>query len=226
VLKSIRRSRFGMSNRQGSVTLIEAPVARSFMRRAVIAFFVVIPVVTLLSGIVISEYVHPILGFLLGLLLGILCGAVLALFLIVWPVLRVLWHWTAEILLAVGFVYGWTTLLVNTSLAVSLLVVALVVGVPAVVGPVRRRIVAVSWCLIVRHRLRLCFAKLIRTDRDGTTPLILYAKPTPAGERVWVWLRPGLSIKDLEAEGQTHKLAVAAGPTKFASCGKAAATRH
>jgi hypothetical protein len=81
--------------------------------------------------------------------------------------------------------------------------------VPAAVGPVRRRIQAWAWCLIVRHRLRLCFARLIKTDRDGTLPLILLARPTPAGERVWVWLRPGLSIKDLEAEGQMAKLAVA-----------------
>jgi hypothetical protein len=38
-------------------------------------------------------------------------------------------------------------------------------------------------------------------------PLILWARPTPAGERVWVWLRPGLDLGDLE--GKTGKVAVA-----------------
>jgi hypothetical protein len=38
-------------------------------------------------------------------------------------------------------------------------------------------------------------------------PLILLARPTPAGERVWVWLRPGLDLSDLE--GRIPKLAVA-----------------
>jgi hypothetical protein len=38
-------------------------------------------------------------------------------------------------------------------------------------------------------------------------PLILHARPTPAGERVWIWLRPGLSLADLE--GRIDKLAVA-----------------
>jgi hypothetical protein len=61
----------------------------------------------------------------------------------------------------------------------------------------------------VRHRLRLCFAAFIATNRQGSLPLILPARPTPAGERVWVWLRPGLALTDLEAEGQVQKLAVA-----------------
>jgi hypothetical protein len=38
-------------------------------------------------------------------------------------------------------------------------------------------------------------------------PLILLARPTPAGERVWVWLRPGLDLAELEAN--VAKLAVA-----------------
>jgi hypothetical protein len=55
----------------------------------------------------------------------------------------------------------------------------------------------------------MCFAAFIATNREGTLPLILLARPTPAGERVWIWLRPGLSIKDLEQDGQVQKLAVA-----------------
>lgn len=209
MLKSTGRSWFGTSNRHASVAVIEAPIARSYRRKAIIAFFVTTPAVGLLAGIVIGEYLHPILGFILGMLLGAVVGVTVAVFIAVWPVLRVLWHWLPEIALTCGFVYGWTALMQSASLPVSLLVVTVAVGVPTAVGPIRHRVAAWAWCLIVRHRLRLCFAAFIATNRHGTLPLILPARPTPAGERVWVWLRPGLSLKDLEAEGQTQKLAVA-----------------
>ena len=64
--------------------------------------------------------------------------------------------------------------------------------------------------MIDRHRLRLCFTEFVRSANrvsPGRLPLILLARPTPAGERVWVWLRPGLDLADLEVK--TAKLAVA-----------------
>ncbi|MEV7227280.1 hypothetical protein AB0M79_09695 [Polymorphospora sp. NPDC051019] len=166
-------------------------------------------VVGLLSATVASHYLHPIVGIVVGVLVGALVGAAVFASIVAWPVVRVFWHWLPEILLGLVLVYGWQALMQSTPLWGSLLVVGLVVGVPAAVGPVRRRILAWTWCLIVRHRLRLCFAAFIATNRHGSLPLILPARPTPAGERVWVWLRPGLSLKDLEADGQVQKLAVA-----------------
>jgi hypothetical protein len=207
--KSSVRSPFGSSNRAGTVTVIEAPVARSYRRRATIAFWVTLGVVGLLAGTVASEYLHPILGFLLGALLGVIAGGLAFALIVAWPVLRVFWHWLPEILAGLVLVYGWQALMNTANLFVALLVLVVLVGVPAAIGPVRRRIMAWSWCLIVRHRLRLCFAAFIATNRHGSLPLILPARPTPAGERVWVWLRPGLSLKDLEADGQVQKLAVA-----------------
>ncbi|MFY1675067.1 hypothetical protein ACN27G_34875 [Plantactinospora sp. WMMB334] len=165
--------------------------------------------VGLLAGTVASEYMHPILGFIVGALIGAVCACVVFVLVVAWPVLRVFWHWLPEILLGLGLVYGWQALMRSTNLLVAVLVLAVLVGVPAAVRPVRRRIVAWSWCLIVRHRLRMCFAAFVATNRNGVLPLILPARPTPAGERVWIWLRPGLSLKDLEAEGQVQKLAVA-----------------
>ncbi|MEW2380256.1 hypothetical protein AB0883_29695 [Micromonospora sp. NPDC047812] len=209
--KSSSRSRFGWSNRGGNntVTVIEAPVARSYRRRAIIAFWVTLGVVGLLAATVASEYMHPILGGLLGGLIGVVVGAVVFALIVAWPVLRVFWHWLPEIALGLVAVYGWVVLMQSTPLWGSLLVVLLVVGVPAAIGPVRRMAVSWAWCLIVRHRLRLCFAAFIATNRQGSLPLILPARPTPAGERVWVWLRPGLSVRDLEQDGQVQKLAVA-----------------
>jgi hypothetical protein len=105
-------------------------------------------------------------------------------------------------------VYGWVWLMSATPLWLALVLVALGGG-PAVFSRTRYWVLAPLWCLIVRHRLRMCFAAFIATNREGTLPLILAARPTPAGERVWLWLRPGLSIRDLEQEGQVQKLAVA-----------------
>ena len=53
------------------------------------------------------------------------------------------------------------------------------------------------WCLVTRHRIRTCFSEFIITNRTGSLPLILWACPTPVGERVWIWLRPGLCMDDL-----------------------------
>jgi hypothetical protein len=225
VSKSTRRSLFGTSTKGQTVTVIETPVARNYRRRATIAFWVTLGTVGLLAGTVASHSMHPILGGLLGIVLGAVLGAVVFALIVAWPVLRVFWHWALEIGVGLGLVYGWTWLMQATPLWASLLVVAALVGVPAAIGPIRRRIIAVAWCVIVRHRLRLCFAAFIATNRQGALPLILLARPTPAGERVWIWLRPGLSLKDLEHEGQVAKLAVAcwANEARVTRAGKKAA---
>ena len=63
----------------------------------------------------------------------------------------------------------------------------------------RRRIWPLDAVRRLRHRLRVCFTAFIASQRTGMTPLILLARPIPAGERVWIWLRPGLALADLEA---------------------------
>ena len=84
-----------------------------------------------------------------------------------------------------------------------------------------------AWCLITRHRIRTCFSEFIITNRTGSLPLILWAIPTPVGERVWIWLRPGLSLDDLL--GRLDKIAVAcwatAATAEAASSGNAAFIR-
>jgi hypothetical protein len=186
--------------------VIEMPVARNFRRLARVTFYVVAGVSGLLAATVASHYMHPILGLILGAVIGVIIGALVAAVVVIWPGLRVFWYWAGEIVLALTLVYGWLTLMTSTNLLVSLLVVAVVAGVPAAVAPIRRRIAALAWCMIVRHRLRLCFVSFLAGNRQGSRPLILAARPTPAGERVWVWLRPGLALSDLE--GRTDKVAV------------------
>ncbi len=93
--KSSGRSMFG-SNKGQTVTVIDAPIARSQRRKAVIAFWVALFVVGLLAGVVASHYLHPIAGGLLGLLAGVVVGAVLFALIVAWPVLRIIWHWLSN----------------------------------------------------------------------------------------------------------------------------------
>jgi hypothetical protein len=110
-----------------------------------------------------------------------------------------------------GLVVGSTWLSAHTAPVVPALVLLGLIAVVLAVRPLRRFVRAWVWCAIVRHRLRLSFAAFLRSrnriDVRGAQPLILLARPTPAGERVWVWLRPGLDLEELE--NNTAKLAVA-----------------
>ncbi|MGW3612540.1 hypothetical protein ACWD6N_22085 [Micromonospora sp. NPDC005163] len=188
------------------MTVIEAKVHRSSARNAKMAFILTAVIVGLLSAVVAASYWHPIVSLFVGALIGIPTGAAVWVLVRVWPVIRLLWWWSLETILGVLLLTAWVQLANHTSTVVTLLVVALVVGVPAAIRPVRRQVKAWTWCLVVRHRLRVCFAQFIIANQSGSLPLILWARPTPVGERVWVYLRPGLSAKDLE--GRLDKIAV------------------
>jgi hypothetical protein len=150
------------------------------------------------------------LGLGLGALAGAVMGTAASVVIWVWPLLRAVWHWRLE-LAAVAVVISAASWIAHT--AGSWWWSALLLGpaVPvAAVRPLRRRVVAFGWCQITRHRLRVCFAAFIRINNrvdPGLTPLILLIRATPAGERVWLWLRPGLDLAELEA--RSAKIAVA-----------------
>lgn len=65
----------------------------------------------------------------------------------------------------------------------------------------RRYLVARMWCVLDRHRLRLCLRQTkIRTmNMDGSLPLMLWARPTKTGERIWMWIRAGSAAIDLDS---------------------------
>jgi hypothetical protein len=161
-------------------------------------FWVVWVVTGLLAATVLASYWHPILALIGGVMAGLIVALIVGAVIVAWPVLRAIWWWATEISVALGLVYGWLQLADHTTLPYRIAVVALIVGPPAAIGPVRRRIIAVAWCLIVRHRLRTCFSEFIITNRTGSLPFITWARPTAVGERVWVWLRPGLALEDIQ----------------------------
>ena len=190
----------------GAVTIIEQPVMRSYVRKAKIVFFIIWAAVGLLAATVLVGKWEPkfgatgagIIALITGGLVGLVPACIIAVLVAAWPVLRAIWWWLPELAVTGGLAAGWVELAGHTALVPRLLLTAVMAGVPAAVGPVRRGIYRMGWCLVSRHRIRTCFSEFIITNRTGSLPLILVARPTPAGERMWVWLRPGLCLADIQ----------------------------
>jgi hypothetical protein len=84
-------------------------------------------------------------------------------------------------------------------IAVVVLVGVVLLGVPAARHPVTHRAQAV----ITRHELR---AKLVEArcwNASGQLPWLLWSRPSPVGETVWLLLPPGLSPADVVDEADT-----------------------
>jgi hypothetical protein len=194
--KSSSRLPFGRSS--GTVTVIEEPVLRSYTRKAKIVFWIMWLSAGLLAAVVLASRWHPIAALFAGAVIGLVPALITASIVAAWPVLRAIWWWLPELAVIAGLITGWTELAAHTALVPRLVFTAAAVGVPAAIGPVRRVICAIVWCQVSRHRIRACFSEFIITNRTGSLPLILAARPTPAGERLWIWLRPGLSLADVQ----------------------------
>src|SRR5215472_5168340 len=143
---SNRRSGFG--RRSGTVTVIEEPVRRDAARTAKAAAIVTTLTVGLLAATVAASRWHPIIALFAGVLAGVAAGFAVAAVILAWPVIRVLWWWSIEIVTAVTLVAGWVELADHTTLPVRLGAAVLIVGVPAAFPWSRRRIIAVAWCVI------------------------------------------------------------------------------
>jgi hypothetical protein len=182
----------------GTVTVIEEGVRRSTTRNAKIVFWVLWVVITLLAATVLASRWHPIIALFAGLAIGLVVAAVTAFVVLAWPVIRAIWWWLPEIALAFGLVAGWVWLADRIKFPYLPVVVIVNVAVPALIPQVRRLIVAVAWCLVTRHRIRTCFAEFIVYNRTGSLPLIFACIPTPVGERIWLHLRPGLSLDAIQ----------------------------
>jgi hypothetical protein len=203
---------FGRSS-GATVAIVEPPVSQWYARRAGATALVVGLTTDVLATAVLSVFYPLLVAVAVGSLAGVACALVAVVLVRGWPVLRVLWWWSIEIMTTTFVAGGWVALAHLTSWGLAS--AALLTVLAAVVVPPRPRrfVSAWSWCLVVRHRLRLCFATLVRSQarvtggRPPSLPLLLWARPTPAGERVWLWLRPGLSLEDLD--GKAGLIAVA-----------------
>ena len=200
-------NRGAFSRGYGTITVIEEPVMRSYRRKAKIVFYVTWVIVAALAATVAASRWHPIIALLAGLAAGLITAAIAGAIVAAWPVLRAIWWWTPETALCGGLIFGWIELAEHTTLIYRLGAIVLIIGVPAAIKPVRTRLHQLTWCLVTRHRIRTCFSEFIITNRTGSLPLILWARPTPVGERVWIWLRPGLALEEMQ--DRLDKIAVA-----------------
>jgi hypothetical protein len=112
--------------------------------------------------------------------------------------LLVCWRLRAELLTVLVGVLLWhrLTAAVPYWLAVALVVVMLAAAL--VWGPSRRWLVAHVWCTVTRHRLRSCLVQVHAYNRDGYVPWTVWVRPTNVGERLWLLMRPGVCVRDLE----------------------------
>jgi hypothetical protein len=86
----------------------------------------------------------------------------------------------------------------HIALLIMLGVLAVLLAIPAS----RRLLIRRMWCVITRHRMRACFVQSRTMTLDGRMPFLLWSRPSPVGERVRVWLPAGLSVKDIEDDGE------------------------
>lgn len=201
-------NRNGRSGRRGgAVTVIQHNVAYSYLRTAKITFYVVLAIVGLFSAVIASYYLPPITAIPIGLVAGTLVGGLIASIIAIWPILRAIWWWLPEITLTLGVVGSWMYLQALTNPIITGLVYGGIILTLGLIPPLRLYTYDTLWCLALRHRLRTCFTTFMPADRHGHLPFIGWAKPIPVGARVWVWLRPGLSLEQIEH--QLGKIAVA-----------------
>ena len=113
-----------------------------------------------------------------------------------------LWRWRIELLLLTTLLVAWVVLayqLPGTWPAWSPpVVLATTITAIAVVPPSRRFVSRRALCVYSRHRVRKCFVQSRVMTHEGLLPLFMWTRPTPVGERLWLWLRPGLSGRDID----------------------------
>jgi hypothetical protein len=116
--------------------------------------------------------------------------------------LRAVWYWRYELTIsiglpgaavAIGFTLGSTWLLAATATSTTITVCSLLWQ------PSRNRLIAMTWCVITPHRVRVGFEQAWVQSRRGKRPIVLYTTPAAFGERVLLWCSAGTGVSDLEA---------------------------
>jgi hypothetical protein len=170
----------GMSGRgNGTITVIEEPVMRSYRRKAKIVFYVTWVITAVLAATVAASKWHPVIALLAGVACGYILGAAAGGIVAAWPVIRAIWWWTPKrSSLAAWSSAGSSSPTTPPCRSGSRLPPPSSAS-PAAIRPVRTRLHQACWCLVTRHRIRTCFSEFIITNRTGSLPLILVGTPHP-----------------------------------------------
>jgi hypothetical protein len=202
------RGTFGTGAAGRGAAIVDVVQRRQADRVAKAAFITVWAVLTPTIVVVASTITDLFLAVVVGLVGGLVIACLTYVVVLVWPAIRLIWYWSGEIVALGLLLAGYLGLSRLLPPPVAVLVLVAILALPLVFGRLRQWVLRWVWCAISRHRLRTCFATFIRANRYGSLPWIFLARPTRAGERVWVWLRPGLSLSDLQTEGGLDRLAV------------------
>lgn len=109
-----------------------------------------------------------------------------------------LWRSRAELTALAAYLAAYLTLDEHLpTWAVWLTLAALPVLI-ALVPPARRFVHTRVMCVLTRHRMRSCLWQVRATNHDGHLPWFLWTRPTGVGERVRLWMRPGIAARDIE----------------------------
>src|SRR4051794_10715834 len=146
----------------GTVAIVDAPVSQWYARRARITTVVAGLTVDAFTTAVLSVFCPLLLAIALGALAGIVLGLVAGVVVRIWPVLRVLVWWWIELTAALVVVGGPVTLAHTVGRWAAAVALVVMAGTATLVGPARRFLSVWSNVVIIRHRLRLCFARIIR----------------------------------------------------------------
>ncbi len=122
-------------------------------------------------------------------------------------VLAVLWHLRMELAVSVAAVWGWLWLTDRMPSWAAVTVVLVATGALMGWGPSRRFALGHVWCTVTRHRLRSCLVQSRVMNHRGYVPWCLWVRPTNVGERVWLLMRPGICVDDLDT--RTSQIAAA-----------------
>ena len=151
-----RRPIHGMpksSRRSTDVNVISADVQRSSKRRAKIAFVAAGLITWALSALVLASYMNSILAVLVAVLVAAPVAFVVFVAVLVWPVVRILVHWSVELVAGSVLLSGMAGLYHLLAGPVVVLVLLALVGGLMLPPALRHRTTSWAWCAISRHRL-------------------------------------------------------------------------
>jgi hypothetical protein len=113
--------------------------------------------------------------------------------------LVIVWRWRYELGLALFLAFALFALASAVGLWWGLAAIGTAGGLIAAWPVARRHVMVHAWCIITPHRVRTGCAQAWIHSRRGKIPVVLYTTAEPFGERVYLWLRAGVSVEQLIA---------------------------
>lgn len=104
----------------------------------------------------------------------------------------------AEITTAVVVVLIWVWLADRLPTWGAAVVVGTAAGTVALIPASRRYVTHRGLAVLTRHRLRAAFVERRVMNYTGNLPILMWSRPSPVGERVWLLLRAGINVVDVE----------------------------